>query len=133
MATPQWQAALNKEGRLDLALQAYQKVNFEHLPLRQDVQRTVKDVTTLYQQYSTTTQFYLKESPFTSIKEESLVQWILSMNRHGMPPCIATVWEMAHLLVTQHEQPTTVDQIWVHNFINCHDMLKSKYNWKYNY
>jgi len=46
---------------------------------------------------------------------------------------IAAVQEMTHLLVAQHEQSTTVDQLWVCNFIKHHDMLKSKYNCKYNY
>jgi len=50
-----------------------------------------------------------------------------------MSPHIAAVQEMMCLLVAQHKQPTTVGQIWVRNFINRHNMLKSKYNQKYNY
>ncbi len=40
---------------------------------------------------------------------------------------------MTHLLVAQHEQPTTVGQLWIHNFIKRHNTLKLKYNHKYNY
>lgn len=40
---------------------------------------------------------------------------------------------MACLLVAQHEKPTNVGQLWVRNFINRHDTLKSKYNRKYDY
>jgi len=55
------------------------------------------------------------------------------MNRCDMPPRIAAVQEMTCLLVVQHEQSTIVGQLWIHNFIKCHDTLKLKYNHKYDY
>jgi hypothetical protein len=55
------------------------------------------------------------------------------MDKRGMPPRIATVREMATLLVAQHEKPAYVGQIWVRNFIRRHNTLKSKYNRKYDY
>ena len=40
---------------------------------------------------------------------------------------------MARLLVAQYEKPTDVGQLWVRNFINRHNTIKSKYNRKYDY
>ena len=50
-----------------------------------------------------------------------------------MPSRIAAVQEMMCLLVTQHKKQINISQLWVCNFINHHNMLKSKYNCKYNY
>jgi hypothetical protein len=36
------------------------------------------------------------------VQEESLKQWILSMDQRGMPPRIATVRQMAGILAAQH-------------------------------
>ena len=58
------------------------------------------------------------------------------MDQRGMPPRIATVRQMASLLVTQYAgqtDPITVGQNWVRNFINRYNDLKSKYNRKYDY
>ena len=80
--------------------------------------------------------FILKKHLFTLTEEESLIQWILSMNQHNMSSKIVIAWEMASLLVAQHFKSITlslIDQNWIQKFINCHDTLKSKYNHKYNY
>src|SRR4051794_12552938 len=66
-------------------------------------------------------------------EEESLVQWILSMDKHSMPPRVMTVCEMACLLVAQYEKPAYVGKTWVCSFISHYNTLKSKYNHKYNY
>jgi hypothetical protein len=53
-----------------------------------------------------------------------------------MPPRVATVRQMASLLVAEHSKliaPPLVGQNWVRSFINRHDTLKSKYNRKYDY
>ena len=49
---------------------------------------------------------------------------------------IAVAWEMASLLVVQCFKSITsplIGQNWIWKFINHHDMLKSKYNCKYDY
>ncbi len=53
-----------------------------------------------------------------------------------MPPQIVTVREMARVLVAQRQQliiQPTVGENWVQRFINCHELIKLKYNQKYNY
>ena len=74
-----------------------------------------------------------KNHLLTPTEEESLIQWILLIDRCSMLSRIAVVQEMMCLLVTQHEKQTNISQLWVHNFINHHNMLKSKYNHKHNY
>ncbi len=137
MATPQRQAAIQKEGRLELALQAYQKNQFltptaaakaYDVP-RKTLQRRITGISSRLGSIS-------KKRLLTPTEEESLIQWILSMNQRSMPPRIAIVQGMAHLLVAQRQQSTiqpTVGENWVQRFINCHDSIKSKYNRKYDY
>ena len=58
------------------------------------------------------------------------------MDRRGILPYIASVREMARLLVAQRQQliaQPTVGENWVRKFINRYDILKSKYNRKYDY
>src|SRR4051794_29548356 len=66
-------------------------------------------------------------------EEESLIQWILSMDKHSILSRVMTVCEIACLLVTQHEKPAYVGKTWVHSFISHYNTLKSKYNHKYDY
>ena len=69
-------------------------------------------------------------------EEESLVQWILSLDRRGMPPRIAAVRDMAQLLLTKRGGSNTPSQVgihWVQRFINRNNELKLKYNRKHNY
>ena len=47
----------------------------------------------------------------TPAEEESLKQWILSMDRRGIPPRIATVRQMANILVTAHAGSTILKPI----------------------
>ena len=131
---PKRQAAIQREGRLELALQAYQKGCFStptaaakaYDVTRSTLQRRINGIQARLGSIA-------KNRLLTPTEESSLVQWILSMDRRGMPPRIMAVREMARLLVAQHERSTTVGQNWVRNFIDRHDTLKSKYNRKYDY
>jgi hypothetical protein len=69
----------------------------------------------------------------SSTEEETLIQWILSIDQRGIPPTRASVRRSADLLAQRSEStaPQTVGQNWVRNFINRHDEIKSKYNRKY--
>jgi hypothetical protein len=137
MATPDQQAALRKEGRLELAIQAYQ---------RGEIQSYTNAATT-YDVSRCTIQRRISGIPpkrgsaaknrlLTLTEEESLVQWILSLDRCSMSPRIAGVRDMARLLLTEHGGSNTPPKVgihWVRKFINRHDELKSKYNRKYDY
>ena len=134
MATQSQQAAVQKEDRLKLAIQAYQQGQFSsHRAAAKtyDVPRTTLQhrIAKIQPKLNSIAQNRL----LTSTEEDSLIQWILSMEKRGMPPRIATVREMANLLVAQHKKPAKVGQLWVRNFVSRHDILKSKYNCKYDY
>lgn len=137
MATTQRQIALNQEGRLKLAIQDYQQGKFQTLitaAKAYDVPRTTlrRRINGIQPQLGSISQNRL----LTITEEETLVQWILSMDRRGMPLRVGAVREMAELLVTQHRNSTPVrpvGQNWVRGLINRHDTLKSKYNRKYDY
>ena len=100
MAAPQQQQTLFREGRLTLAIQAYKQGQIPSL----------RTATSLYDVPRSTAQQRIKgiqpkrgsvaaNRRLTSIQEESLKEWILSMDQRGMPPRIATVREMAGILV----------------------------------
>ena len=71
----------------------------------------------------------------TKNEEESLVQWILSLDRRGAPPRQSHVREMADILLAQRGT-TPIQQVgekWVYNFIERHDELKTRYTRGYDY
>ena len=127
MATPQQQEALHREGRLILALQAY----------KQGQTNSLNAAAVLYNVSETTARrriagiqpkrgSYALNRLLTPVQEDSLKQWILSMDRRGMPPRIATVRQMAGILATQcagSATPVPVGLTWVPRFIKRHDDL----------
>jgi hypothetical protein len=115
MATPQSQAALHREGRLELAIQAYRKGEV----------RSYAEAAATYDVALNTLRRRLHGIPpkrgstaknrlLTSTEEESLVQWILSLDRCSMPPKIASVRDMARLLLTERGRSNTPSQIGIH-------------------
>jgi hypothetical protein len=134
MAAPTQQEALYQEGRLTLAEQSY----------KQGKSRSVKAASESYDVPRTTLRERMKgiepkrgsiakNRLLTPTEEETLVQWILSMDRRGMPPRIAALRQMAGLLLSQRGQTASVGENWPRKFINRQDAIKSKYNRKYDY
>jgi hypothetical protein len=134
MSTPQQQRAVYQEGRIALAIQAYKLGQFP----------TPTAAAKSYDVPPTTLRDRLKgKQPkrgsisnhrlLPPTAEESLVQWILSMDRRGMPPTTVAVRQMAGILAQQYKPSAYVGQTWVRDFIKRHDALKTKYNRKYDY
>ena len=71
----------------------------------------------------------------TQNEEESLIQWILSLDQHGAAPHHAYIQEMANILLSKKSRSTTttVGDKWVYNFVKHHDSLKSWFSQHYNY
>ena len=71
----------------------------------------------------------------TAFEEDSLVEWILSMDSRGAAPRPATVGEMANiLLATRGTNPSpTVGKNWVSTFVKRRDKLQSRYSKRYDY
>jgi hypothetical protein len=68
----------------------------------------------------------------TPKEEASLVQWILSMDKQGIPPKIAYTRRMANLLLSERGKDF-VGENWVQKFVRRHDEIKAKYCCKYDY
>ena len=71
----------------------------------------------------------------TQNEEDSLVQWILSMDRRGAAPRPAHVQDMANILLSKRgtTNTQTVGVNWVYNFVKRRDELKSRYSRRYNH
>ena len=127
MAIPQQQNPHFQEGRLILAINAYKQGQFQ----------SFQAATSTYNVPRTTAQQHDKgikakrgsiasNRRLTPAQEESLKQWILSMDQRGMPPRATTVREMASLLATQRARSQPVGERWVYDFIKRHNDLQSK-------
>jgi hypothetical protein len=111
------------EGRIALALQAYQQGRFSSL---RAVARTY-DVprSTLIRRIKGTPLRSISMSAnlkLTQTEETTLVQWILSMDTRGIPPTQALVYEMAELLLKERVRTTPdanpkLGVHWVYRFI----------------
>jgi hypothetical protein len=114
MTAPQQQEALFREGRIALGVQAYelgQVPSLRSVEKIYDVPRkTVKRRISGIQPRRSSSALNCR---LTLIQEESLKQWILSIDQRGMPPKIATVQQIASILATQgtgQTDPITVGQ-----------------------
>jgi hypothetical protein len=137
MPPPQQQEVLFKEGRIDLAIQAhkqgqitsFRKATGTYDVPRSTAQQCVKGIKPKHDSISP----HRRLSP---VQEESLKQWILSMDQRGMPLRIATVHQMATILATQRAGSGPIQPLgknWVTTFIKRHPDLKLKWNRKYDY
>lgn len=69
------------------------------------------------------------------IEEQSLVQWILDLDRRGFPPQIIDVRRMADVLLIKRGQippPLPVGKNWVSRFVNNQPELQTKWNRKFH-
>ena len=127
------------EGRIALALQAYQQGQFSSI--RAAARAYGVPHTTLTRRLEGTTSrsdFTHPNRKLTQTKETALVEWILSLDTRGIPPTQALVQEMAELLFRERVQnasieETTLGQRWVYRFITRHPEIKSRYSRKYDY
>jgi transposase len=130
------QDAIQQEGRISLAIQAIN--NKEISSIRQAAERFQVDRSTLTRRLRGTTsraETRPNSHKLTEIEEESLLQWILSMDDRGGAPRPSTVREMAALLL-QHRgirNTTPIGQNWVTKFVNRHPEIKSRFSRRYNY
>lgn len=128
MATPQQENPLFHEGRILLSINAYKKGQFT----------SFQKATDTYNVLRTTAQRRAKGTKpkrgsaasnrrLTPVQEETLKQWILSMDQRGMAPRIAIVRQMASLLAAQHQPGSKpVGKRWVYDYIKRHNDLQSK-------
>lgn len=125
-----------QEGRILLAIQAIK--NQEISSIREAAHHFQVPRSTL--QRRLTGDVFRSESrannhKLSQIEEESLVQWILSMDSRGAAPRPTTVQEMANmLLATRGSTPVqTVGKNWATNFVKRHSELSTHFSRRYNY
>ena len=111
MAPPQRREALHREGRLELAVHAYKRGDFQSyraVARAYDVSRDTlrRRLDGIQLQLGSTSNNRL----LTSTKEECLVQQILSMDRRGMPPTVGAVRVMASLLASQYSRTVSASK-----------------------
>jgi hypothetical protein len=71
----------------------------------------------------------------TQLEEDSLTEWILSMDSRGAAPRPATVREMANILLAARDShpSSTVGKNWSSTFINRREELRSRFSKRYDY
>jgi hypothetical protein len=71
----------------------------------------------------------------TQLEEDSLIQWIFSMDSRGAAPRPATVREMANILLAARgsNPPPTVGVNWASNFVKRRDELRTRFSRRYDY
>lgn len=101
MPPPPQQAALYKDGRIDLTIQAYKRGEFTLVyttALAYEVPRTT--LRDRLKGMQPKLGFVAINRLLTHSEEDSLVQWVLSMDSRDMPPTLEVVRRMASLLVS---------------------------------
>ena len=71
----------------------------------------------------------------TQLEEDSLIEWILSMDSRGAAPRTATVREMANILLAARgsHPPPTVGKNWLSKFVKRRDELRTRFSVRYDY
>ena len=133
---PKPQNPENQEGRIQLAISSLK--NSQIPSVRQAASIFQVPETTLRRRlHGTSTRSEKRANchKLSQNEEESIVQWILSLDQRGAAPRPAHVQQMANILLANRGQASTitVGDKWVYNFIKRHDILKSRFSRRYNY
>jgi len=126
----------SREGRISLAIAAYRnnpKQSVRALAKAYDVPQS-----TLYTRIHGTPPRSEQRSinrKLSPTEEQSLVQWILDLDRRGFPPYIIDVRRMADVLLAARGQdppPQPVGKKWVSRFIQSQSELQTKWTRRLN-
>ena len=126
---------LSKEGRISLAIASFQNNPYQAkrtLAAAFDVpESTLRTRLRGILPRHETTPVNVKMRP---IEEQSLVQWILDLDRRGFPPQIIDVRRMADVLLAAHGQDPPSQRVgknWVSRFVQRQSELQTKWNRKF--
>jgi hypothetical protein len=139
MSPPTSAQLASKEGRMALAIKSYKSGSFT----------SIRSAANTYGIPESTLRSRLQGRPsleekrsanlkLTDTEEQTLVNWILSMDERGLPVRIALIRDMANLLLqkrtgTDASSTRTIGPRWPYNFVRRHDSLRTRYNRKYDY
>ena len=133
---PKSQNSVEQEGRVLLALSAIKKSQIQSV--QQAAHHFEIPETTLRRRLhgiTTRSEKRANNHKMTENEEESLLHWILSMDRRGAAPRPCQVEDMANILLQGRgfANNQAIGKNWVSNFIKHHDEVKTSYSWQYNY
>ena len=128
---------LGQLGRLELAIQAVrngQITSIQKAAQLYDIPRsTLRDRLNGGQEQASVNRTKRK---LTITEEDTILQWILTMDNRGAPLRPSSVRDMANLLLLNRDAskpPPTVGTNWVYHFIRRHNTLKTRFSRKYDY
>ena len=126
----------SREGRISLAIASYYNnplQSLRALATSYDIPRsTLQTRLRGTQPRSETTSVNRK---LLAVEEQSLIQWILDLDRRGFPPQVIDVRRMADALLAgrgQDPPPPPVGKKWVSRFVNSQSELQTKWNRKFH-
>ena len=78
---------------------------------------------------------YPSDHKLIQYKEDSLIEWILSIDTRGAAPRLVTVGEIANILLATRGSypPPTVGKNWPSTFINRRPELRTRFSRRYDY
>jgi hypothetical protein len=130
------QKSIEQEGRILLAIKAIQNGRITTVAAAArsfDVPRTtladrMKGIPNLYEARGT-------GHKFTQLEEESIQDWLISMDQRGAALTIAMLRDMANLLLEHRgdNAPQTVGKNWPTQYIKRHPELTTRFSRKYDY
>ncbi|KAL3705380.1 suppressor protein sef1 [Talaromyces marneffei ATCC 18224] len=124
---------IEQEGRILLAISDFQNGKIPNIAQAAEIYNIPR--TTLRNRLHGTQQRLLVRAnshKLTQPEEESLVKWVLDLDRRGLPPRHSLVREMANHLLSQHGDQQ-VGEKWVYNLIKRRPEIDSKFSRRYNY
>ena len=133
---PKSQNSNEQKGRILLAISALKESQIQ--TVRQAARHFQVPETTLRRRLhgiTTRSEKRANGHRLTENGEESLLHWILSMDRRGAAPRPSHVQDMANILLSQNGSVNTqpVGKNWVSSFIKRHNEIKTSYSRRYNY
>jgi hypothetical protein len=130
------QKSVEQEGRILLAIKAIQNRRFTSVAAaarsfevpRSTLQDRMKGITS----WSDTRAIGHK---FTQLEEESIQDWLISMDHRGAALTIAMLRDIANLLLKNRGEhtPQTVSKNWPTQYIKRHPELSSRFSRRYDY
>jgi hypothetical protein len=125
--------SVNQEGRILLAISDLQNKKISNIGQAAKIYNIPR--TTLRRRLHGTqerSQTRANGHKLSQFEEESLVKWILDLDKRGLPPRPSIVRDMANILLAQHGNQQ-VGENWVYNLVQRRSELKSRYSRRYNY
>ncbi|KAJ5799040.1 uncharacterized protein N7503_006545 [Penicillium pulvis] len=131
-----WQKSANQEGKILLALKDIK--NGRILSIRAAAKLYEIPRATLQTRTQGVASIVERRPPghkLTQLEEDSLTEWILSLDTRGAAPRPATVREMANILLAArgNNPPATIGKNWPSAFIQRRNELRTRFSRRYDY